>query len=81
MSEQINFPDIIYANKKVGTNGVHCLDYRNYENDIEYRKQKQLPSDIAQLVEKMEINAHLEIGMSLFAPMLKRLAQYIKTGE
>lgn len=33
-----NYPDKIYATKKIGTNGIHCLDYRNEEEDVEYAK-------------------------------------------
>lgn len=29
------YPEKIYATEKVGSNGIHCLDYRNDE-DVEY---------------------------------------------
>lgn len=38
-----NYPDKIYATKKIGTNGIHCLDYRNEEEDVEYAKVGNVP--------------------------------------
>ena len=34
----MEYPEIIYATEKVGTNGVHCLDYQNHEEDVKYIK-------------------------------------------
>ncbi len=43
MNEQVKYPNKIYAIEKIGSNGIHCLDYRNYSTDIEYIKwNKQL---------------------------------------
>jgi len=30
------YPDKIFATEFIGSNGIHCLNYRNYETDIEY---------------------------------------------
>jgi hypothetical protein len=42
-----DYPEKIYATEKVGTNGIHCLDYRNFDDDVEYvivkPKRKPLP--------------------------------------
>jgi len=34
MEDNKDFPEIIFAQEKVGSNGISCLDYKNYE-DIE----------------------------------------------
>jgi hypothetical protein len=31
-----DFPKRIYANERKGSNGISCLDYRNYDEDVEY---------------------------------------------
>jgi hypothetical protein len=35
------YPDKIYATEKIGSNGIRCLDYRNYDDDVEYIKLSQ----------------------------------------
>ena len=32
----MEYPEKIYATEKVGTNGITCLDYRNFDEDVEY---------------------------------------------
>lgn len=41
MAEQENdfeLPDVIFANGKIGSNGISCLDYREYKNNPLYVK-------------------------------------------
>ena len=48
-----DYPEKIYATEKVGTNGIHCLDYRNFDDDVEYvivkPKRKPLPDGSLEL--------------------------------
>ena len=30
----MKYPKTIYATKKVGSNGIDCLDYRNFDEDV-----------------------------------------------
>jgi hypothetical protein len=30
------FPEIIYATDRIGSNGIHALDYQNYDEDVKY---------------------------------------------
>ena len=32
----MDYPEKIYANERIGTNGIVCLDYRNRDEDVEY---------------------------------------------
>ena len=31
----MKYPDVIYATEKIGSNGIHCLDYKN-DDDVKY---------------------------------------------
>lgn len=33
-----NFPDVIFANGRIGSNGISCLDYREFKNNPLYVK-------------------------------------------
>ncbi|MHB8096074.1 MAG: hypothetical protein ACYDEI_00250 [Erysipelotrichaceae bacterium] len=41
MKELKDLPERIFATRVVGTNGIHCLDYKCEEEDIEYIKATQ----------------------------------------
>ena len=43
MEDETGYPDVIYATELVGSNGIKCLDYQNYENDVKY-----IRADLAQ---------------------------------
>ena len=49
MNEPTKMPDKIFAFERVGSNGIHCLDYRDSEADVEYlradKENKIKPSD------------------------------------
>ena len=32
----MKYPDVIYATEKFGSNGINCLDYKNYDDDVKY---------------------------------------------
>ena len=32
----MSYPEKIYANSLIGSNGINCLDYRESEEDVEY---------------------------------------------
>ena len=32
----MKYPKKIYATEKAGTNGINCLDCRNFDDDVEY---------------------------------------------
>ena len=51
-TEDMEYPKIIYATEKIGSNGIHCLDYKNMDENVKY-----IRADIAELYkkEKMEI--------------------------
>jgi len=36
INEPTKMPDKIFAFERVGSNGIHCLDYRDSEADVEY---------------------------------------------
>lgn len=46
----MKYSDVIYATEKIGSNGIHCLDYKNDDNDVKYiradlAKLKNTPSN------------------------------------
>ena len=43
------FPDIIYTEERIGSNGIDCLDYRNFDTDIEYIKKSVRDKEIEEL--------------------------------
>jgi len=43
------FPDVIYAGEKISSNGIDCLDYRNFDTDIEYIKKLISDKEIEEL--------------------------------
>ena len=45
----MDYPKKIYAIKKIGTNGIECLDYRNFNNDVEY-----IRADLAMTFEELK---------------------------
>ena len=32
----MKYPDVIFATKKIGSNGISCLDYKNEDDDVKY---------------------------------------------
>ena len=34
----MKYSDVIYATEKIGSNGIHCLDYKNDDNDVKYTR-------------------------------------------
>ncbi|UCF13230.1 MAG: hypothetical protein JSW06_02955 [Thermoplasmatales archaeon] len=43
-------PERIYVEKFVGTNGIHCLDYKNYDDSIEYIRSDLVSNDVHSLL-------------------------------
>ena len=37
----MEYPEIIYLNELIGTYGVHCLTYQNYDDQPAYIKQSE----------------------------------------
>lgn len=62
-----DYPEKIYATEKVGTSGIHCLDYRNFDDDVEYvivkPKRKPLPDGRLPMTddELLEFNQLMEL--------------------
>ena len=46
----IEFPKIIYAYELIGTNGIHCCDYKTTENDVKYIKYTDHLADKSEAV-------------------------------
>lgn len=38
----MEYPRIIYATEKSGSNGIRCLDYKNYDADVMYIRSDHL---------------------------------------
>lgn len=36
MTKILEYPNVIYATERVGSNGISCIDYRNFDEDVEY---------------------------------------------
>lgn len=59
MKEQ--YPEKIYATEKVGTNGINCLDYRNYNEDVEYVRADIFDTEVERrIAERMPTEDEIE---------------------
>lgn len=70
--KKIDLPKIIFFQEKVGSNGIHCLDYKN-DSDIKYIRE-DVTEDAIQYVITNFVNGTLA-GLNA-AEILKK---YIKT--
>lgn len=51
-------PERIYVDSYVGTNGIRCLDYKNYDDSIEYIRSDLVSNDVHSLL--AEVRAIIE---------------------
>lgn len=47
-------PDKIWIEEYVGSNGIHCLDYQNFDGDVEYTRSDILVIPRHETVEQWE---------------------------
>jgi exo-beta-1,3-glucanase (GH17 family) len=47
------YPKEIWCDETVGTNGYHCLDYQNYDDDVKYLRADTVESELTELKEKL----------------------------
>ena len=47
------YPETIFATEKIGSNGIDCLDYRNYDEDVEYIRADIMSLKVAEATKEM----------------------------
>lgn len=56
--EDVKLPKEIYFDERAGTNGIHCLDYKN-ESDIKYIRSDVVKQQNKELIELENENEEL----------------------
>ena len=56
------YPETIFATEKIGSNGIDCLDYRNYDEDVEYIRADIMSLKVAEATKEIKFPTHDEIN-------------------
>ena len=67
----MEYPEIIYATEKVGSNGIHCFDYRNYDEDVKYIRYDK----VKHLLERSDNSEYKTLKRHIFAGRYVKLRQ------
>lgn len=59
-------PERIYVDSYVGSNGIHCLDYKNYDDSIEYIRSDLVSNFVNPLLDEVRTDVELAVKLSKY---------------